>query len=271
MGKACSRRKHERCAKMFYNPLMSSIDLNCDLGEGCGNDERLMPLISSANIACGLHAGDSETMKRTVDLAVQHGVAIGAHPSYPDRENFGRIDVNLSPNEIEQIVTDQIQSLQNICDAAGAKINHVKPHGALYNRSARDVEVAGAIAIAVKRFDEDLVLFGLSGSHSIAAAHSMGLKTANEVFGDRNYQSNGSLTPRDQPDAMITDEQIAVSRVLDMVKYGRVRSLGGIMVRIAAETLCIHGDGEKAVEFATNIRRELIANGINVGNADVRN
>lgn len=240
---------------------MPSIDLNCDLGEGCGNDELLMPLISSANIACGFHAGDADTMKRTVDLAIKHGVAIGAHPGYPDRDNFGRTDMELSGSEIEDIVTRQIEALDMICTAAGAKIAHVKPHGALYNRSARDPLVAKAVANAVRQFDEKLVLFGLSGSHSISEAKNLGLKTASEVFADRTYRNDGSLTPRTAANALIKDEDCAVEKVLDMVKYGRVRSTDGIMVRIVAETICIHGDGERAVDFARNLRREFFASG----------
>ncbi len=243
---------------------MPPIDLNCDLGEGCRNDERLMPLITSANIACGYHAGDVDTMKRTVDLALEHGVAIGAHPSYRDRENFGRTDMELSPHEIEGIVSEQLESFHLVCDAAGATIRHVKPHGALYNQSARDAEVAEAIARAVKRFDANAILFGLSGSHSITAAKAIGLKTANEVFADRSYSSDGSLTPRSEPNALIADEIEAVSRILDMVRYGRVRSTDGIMIRISAETLCIHGDGSRAVEIATDLRNELSRNDIEI-------
>lgn len=246
------------------NHVMSSIDLNCDLGEGCGNDERLMPLITSANIACGFHAGDTETMKQTVDLALEHGVAIGAHPGYPDHDNFGRSEMEFSAEQVEEIVAEQIEKLMTLCLAVGAEIRHVKPHGALYNRSARDRAVARAIAKAVKQHDPDLALFGLSGSHSIFEAANLGLKTVSEVFADRTYSSDGSLTPRSDPRALIVDENAAVSQVLDMVKYGRVRSVDGIMVSITAETLCIHGDGAKAVEFATHVRKSLAMNEIDV-------
>lgn len=241
---------------------MPSIDLNCDLGEGCGNDAQLMPLITSANIACGFHAGDADSIKRTIDLAIEHGVAIGVHPGYRDRENFGRIDLDLPYEEIGQIVSQQIEILKNLCDKAGAEIRHVKPHGALYNRSARDPSIARAIAESVKKHDEDLVLFGLSGSHSIAEAERVGLRTASEVFADRTYQSDGSLTPRTDPRALIHDEDTAVLQVLDMVKYGRVRSIDGIMAAISAETLCIHGDGPTAVKIASSIRHELLENGV---------
>ena len=237
--------------------MMFSIDLNCDLGEGYGNDAELMPLISSANIACGYHAGDADTMKRTVELAIKHNVAIGAHPGYADRENFGRTPLNLPAAEVKDLVSDQIAALSRIAQAAGSRLKHVKPHGALYNQSAKNPELAAVIAKAVKQVDSKLVLFGLSGSHSISEAERIGLKTASEVFADRTYQSNGTLTPRTDADAMIRDENIAVEQVLDMIKYGRVRSTDAIMVKIKPETVCIHGDGVKAVEFASLMRRKF--------------
>lgn len=234
-----------------------SIDLNCDLGEGYGNDAELMPLISSANIACGYHAGDADTMKRTVELAIKHNVAIGAHPGYADRENFGRTPLNLPAAEVEDLVSDQIAALSRIAQAAGSRLKHVKPHGALYNQSAKDPELAAVIAKAVKQVDAKLVLFGLSGSHSISAAERIGLRTASEVFADRTYQNDGTLTPRTDAHAMISDENIAVEQVLDMIKYDRVRSTDAIMIRIIADTVCIHGDGVKAVEFASLMRRKF--------------
>ena len=243
---------------------MLSIDLNCDLGEGCGNDAELMKLVSSANIACGGHAGDVETMKRTVDLAIENGVAIGAHPGYPDRENFGRLPISLSAADTERTVTEQIGVLNEIIQAAGGKLAHVKPHGALYNQAAREPEIAASIAKAVSAFDDKLVLFGLSGSHSISEAQKLGLRTASEVFADRTYQTNGSLTPRADPNSLIHDREIAVTQVLDMIKYGRVRSVEAIMIAITAETVCIHGDGDEAVEFAESIRYALTEHGIEI-------
>lgn len=234
-----------------------SIDLNCDLGEGYGNDAELMPLISSANIACGYHAGDADTMKRNVELAIKHNVAIGAHPGYADRENFGRTPLNLPAAEVKDLVSDQIAALSRIAQAAGSRLKHVKPHGALYNQSAKTPELAAVIAKAVKQFDAKLVLFGLSGSHSISAAERIGLRTASEVFADRTYQNDGTLTPRTDAHSMISDENIAVEQVLDMIKYGRVRSTDAIMIRIIADTVCIHGDGVKAVEFASLMRRKF--------------
>jgi 5-oxoprolinase (ATP-hydrolysing) subunit A len=243
---------------------MLSIDLNCDLGEGCENDAELMTLVSSANIACGGHAGDIETMRRTVDLAIENGVAIGAHPGYPDRENFGRLPMLLSAAETKQVILDQIATLNEIVRAAGGKLTHVKPHGALYNHSARDPETAASIANAVAAFDTKLILFGLSESHSIREAQKLGLRTASEVFADRTYQSDGSLTPRTIANALINDQAAAANQVLDMVKYGRVRSVDSIMIRISAETVCIHGDGDSAVAFASSIRAALTEHGIQI-------
>ena len=235
------------------------------MGEGCGNDAELMNYVSSVNIACGYHAGDQETMKRTVDLALEKGVAIGAHPSYPDRENFGRSDMDLPPAEVYKLVQDQIFALSLFCDKAGATLCHVKPHGALYNQSARSPEIAQTIAKAVSDVNQKLILFGLSGSHSIAEAKKIGLQTASEVFADRTYQTDGTLTPRSVPNALITDEDTAVTQVMDMIKYSRVRSTEAIMIPIIAETVCIHGDGEHALEFAWLIHHSLIENGIEIG------
>jgi UPF0271 protein len=243
---------------------MPSIDINCDLGEGCGNDAELMKCISSANIACGYHAGDAETMKRTVDLAIGNGVAIGAHPSYPDRENFGRTAMEMSLDDIREMVTDQIAALDKFVRSAGGKLMHVKPHGALYNRSARDAELAASIAEAVRDFDNTLILFGLSRSSSISEAVKVGLRTASEVFADRTYQTNGSLTPRTESNALIRNTDTAITQVLDMIKYGRVRSTEAIMIPIVAETVCIHGDGEHAVAFARAVKSTLKENGVTI-------
>ncbi|MEQ1643694.1 MAG: 5-oxoprolinase subunit PxpA [Pyrinomonadaceae bacterium] len=240
------------------------IDLNCDMGEGCGSDSELMSYISSANIACGYHAGDADTMKRTIDLALENGVAIGAHPGYTDRENFGRTSMKLPVTEIHKLVTDQIAELNEIAGRCGGRLSHVKPHGALYNQAARDTELAAAIAEAVRDFDDSLVLYGLANSISISTAANLGLKTANEVFADRTYQTDGSLTPRSEPNALITDEATAVDQVLDMIKYGRVRSTEAIMIPIVADTVCIHGDGEHAVDFARAINSELRRNGVTI-------
>jgi UPF0271 protein len=210
------------------------MQINCDLGEGIGNDAELMPYIDEANIACGFHAGDAFTMRETVALCIRHKVKIGAHPSYLDRENFGRKEIELSPEEIYLLVRKQVETLKKITEQAGAKLNHVKPHGALYNISAKNEAVAKAIAKAVKDIDSSLILFGLKNSHSIAAAKNIGLKTAEEAFADRRYESDGSLTPRSQPGACFTE----IQDVLNQVE------------KIKADTWCIHGDGPYAVDFA---------------------
>ena len=240
------------------------IDLNCDMGEGYGNDAELMDYVSSANIACGFHAGDAATMRTTVETAIEKGVAIGAHPGYRDRENFGRIAMRLSPKKIHDIVTEQIATLNEIATTCGGKLTHVKPHGALYNQAARDSELAAAIAEAVFTIDANLVLFGLSGSVSIVEAEMRGLRTASEVFADRTYQPDGSLTPRIEPNALINDAQMAAAQVVQMVTQQTVTALDGQTVRIKADTICIHGDGSHALEFAGAIAAALAANNIKI-------
>lgn len=242
------------------------IDLNCDLGEGAGHDVELMPLITSANIACGAHAGDEATMRATVELALRHGVAVGAHPGFADREHFGRRELAVTPEEVFQLVRAQTLALQKIAHTAGAKLGHVKLHGALYNLAARDTAIAEAAAYAVRDAGPDLVWFGLAGSASLAAVRECGLRVASEVFADRTYQPDGSLTPRSRPDALITDENVAVAQALRMVREGRVRATDGAEVAIRADTLCLHGDGAHAVEFARRIRAELAAAGVDVRN-----
>jgi len=218
------------------------MQINCDLGEGIGNDAALMPYIDEANIACGFHAGDAFTMRETVALCIRHGVKIGAHPSYLDRENFGRKEIELSPEEIYLLVKKQIETLNQIVKTAGGKLNHVKPHGALYNTSAKNEVVAKAIAKAVKDVNGDLILFGLKGSLSIEVAQAIGLKTAEEAFADRRYESDGSLTPRSQPGACFTE----IQDVLDQAE------------KIKADTWCIHGDGPHALEFAKALQAKAL-------------
>ena len=203
-------------------------------------------------------------MRRTVELALENGVAIGAHPGYRDRGNFGRTEMSLSRDEVRRLIIDQLEALKAECDRQGAKIRHIKPHGALYNQAAKDRELASAIAEAVSDFDSGLTFYGLSGSLMIEEAERAGLKTASEVFADRTYQSDGRLTPRSQPNALIFETETSLTQVLDMVKYGRVRSTDAIMVPIKAETICIHGDGPTAVEFAKLIRERLTSEGINI-------
>ena len=227
-----------------------SIDLNCDVAEGIGNEKELMPFISSANIACGYHAGNEELMKETVDLCLKYDVAIGAHPSFPDHENFGRTNMNLPLDEVSKIVTDQLHLLRKIADVQGAKLHHVKPHGALYNMAVKDPALANCVAMAIKNFDETLILYGLSGSVMITEGDRIQLRTAHEVFADRTYQPDGTLTPRIQPNALIIDEQEAIAQAMRMVKENRVRAVNGIDIAVKADTICLHGDGKHAVEFA---------------------
>ena len=248
---------------------MLSIDINCDVGEGFDLDAELMPFISSANIACGYHAGDEDTMRRTVELALQHNVAVGAHPSYPDRINFGRIDMEFNLPYLQQIITDQICLLQKICFEFGLQLHHVKPHGALYNRAAWDEAVASCICDAIKNANPSLkLLYGLSGSKMKAAAGAADLKFINEVFADRTYRDDASLTPRTEPNALIADIDDATNQVVQMIKKGTVTSVSGNEVSIIAETICIHGDGKYALQFAGNIYETLKAKGIHINAAD---
>ncbi len=235
------------------------VDINCDMGEGMGNDELIMPFISSANIACGYHAGDPVTMWATIESALKHKVSIGAHPSFLDRNNFGRSEMNIHKEEVYDLVTQQLIILTEIASSLDTKLNHVKPHGALYNMSAREPVLANIIAKAVKDFDGNLILFGLSGSYSISEAKAVGLKTASEVFADRTYQDDGTLTPRSQQNAMIVEIGKAVNQVLQMLKEGTVTSISGKTIPVVAETICIHGDGRQAVEFAKNIYNAIKA------------
>lgn len=245
---------------------LPAIDLNCDMGEGMDSDAAIFPFITSANIACGGHAGDEDTMRRTAALALQNGVAIGAHPSYPDRDQFGRVDVlgkTLSLAGLFEVLREQLSLLQEVCRSTGTRLRHVKPHGALYNRAARDADVAEVVVQAVAQFDASLLFYGLSGSEMRRAADAAGLRFVSEVFADRTYQPDGSLTPRSQPDALIEDPALAVAQVLRMAQQGNVMTFRG-PVSISAETICLHGDGPHAAEFAGLIRGALAAKGIRV-------
>ena len=240
-----------------FRTRVSSIDLNCDLGEGAGHDAELMPLITTANIACGAHAGDEATMRATVALAQRYGVAIGAHPGFADREHFGRRELPLSPAEVKILVAGQINALRAL-----APVRHVKPHGALYNMAARDAALAAAVAGAVQAVDPALVLVGLAGSELLRAGRVLGLRVVSEVFADRTYQVDGTLTPRSRPDALILDEAAAVAQVLRMVCEGVVRARDGTDVPVEADTICLHGDGPHAVAFARRLNEELRRAGI---------
>lgn len=245
------------------------IDLNCDMGEAfgpwpMGADEALMQHITSANIACGFHAGDATVMRKTVRLALRYGVAIGAHPGFPDLQGFGRRNMQCTPDEVYAMVLYQIGALQAIAKAEGGSLAHVKAHGALYNMAAKDRALADAIAKAVKDAGEHLVLFGLSGSAQTAAAEAIGLRTAHEVFADRTYQNDGTLTPRSQPGAMVATVEDAVTQALQMATQGRVTTLQGQTIALRADTLCLHGDGEHALQFAVAIHAAFERAGVKI-------
>lgn len=238
------------------------IDLNADLGEGCGADEALLELVTSANIACGWHAGGAQAMRDCVRWAVERNVSIGAHPSFHDPENFGRKEMDLPADEIYAGVLYQLGALSAIAQAEGGRIAHVKPHGALYNQAARDPAIAGTIVAAIRDFDPSVAVFGLAGSGFITAAREAGLNAVEEVFADRGYRADGSLVPRSQPHALVEDEDEMLARTLEMVRGRRVRAVTGEWVPLNAQTVCLHGDGPHALAFARRIRAALEQNGI---------
>lgn len=238
---------------------INQIDLNCDMGEGIGNDTAIMPYITSTNIACGFHAGNGESIRRTIDLALQYNVHVGAHPSFRDKENFGRTEMELPPDKVYAIVIEQIIKVDLIAQEKGAILHHVKPHGALYNMAARDARLAQTIAQAVKDFREDLILYGLSGSYLISEAEKIGLETRSEVFADRTYQEDGSLTSRSHANALIEEEEQSIQQVLQMIQKGTVTTVAGTTIPINAETICIHGDGKHAIRFAKAIHQAIRA------------
>ncbi|SDX58849.1 LamB/YcsF family protein [Hymenobacter psychrophilus] len=245
------------------NPTLT-IDLNCDLGESfgaysLGQDEAILPFVTSANIACGYHAGDPAVMKRTVRLALHHGVALGAHPGLPDLVGFGRREMAISPEEAYDMTVYQMGALLAFVRAEGGTLHHVKPHGALYNMAAVSPALAEALAEAVYRVAPEACLYGLAGSALTRAGEKLGLRTAHEVFADRSYQPDGTLTPRRQPGALLTDPAEAEAQVLRMVREGRVRAQSGEDVVIRADTVCLHGDGPHALEFARRLRAALAA------------
>jgi len=248
---------------------MHKIDFNCDMGEGygawrMGDDVALLDHVTSANVACGFHAGDPATIHRTVKAAVEKGVAIGAHPSLPDLQGFGRRTMNISPAEVYDITVYQVGAVAAFARACGGRLSHVKAHGALYNMAAKDRALADAIAAAVRDVDSSLVLFALSGSELIAAAQAAGVTAAAEVFADRSYQDDGSLTPRGRPGAMIEEVEVSIEQVRRMVLDGIVRAQSGKEVPVRADTLCIHGDQSGALEFAQRIRAALEKAGVEI-------
>lgn len=246
-----------------------SIDLNCDLGESFGNytigcDKDIIPLISSANIACGSHAGDPVVMRNTVHLAAKANIALGAHPGYPDLQGFGRRNMALTADETYAFVLFQIGALAGFCKAEGTRLHHVKPHGQLYNTAAQDEKLANAIAQAVYDFDPQLILVGLAGSKLIKAGKSVGLTTAEELFLDRNYEDDGTLRSRKLPDAVIHDDTFAIKRAIAAIQTGTVTTYSGKVIPIKAETICVHGDTPEALAYVKRVRAALAEAGIEI-------
>ncbi|PCE25978.1 hypothetical protein BWP39_15730 [Paraburkholderia acidicola] len=243
---------------------MKAIDLNVDMGEGFGNDIALLEFATSVNIACGWHAGDAATMRRTAAAALKRGVAIGAHPSYSDRENFGRVVLNVTTDEIYTGVLYQIGALAAIVKGLGGHVSHVKPHGALYNEAERDENVADAIVRAVRDHDSSMAVFGLAEGQLVDAARRAGLTAFDEVFADRGYTAEGKLVPRNEPGALIEADADALQQVLEMVRHQHVKSVSGGYVSVRPDTVCLHGDGEHALTFAQEIRAALRSEGVTV-------
>ena len=243
--------------------------INCDMGEGfglyrMGDDAALMPFIDLANVACGFHAADPSIMRATVRLAKQHGVQVGAHPSLPDLQGFGRREMRVSADEVRAMTLYQIGALHAFVRAAGARLAHVKPHGALYNMAARDRALADAIAHAVHDFDPQLRLFGLAGSALIDAGKALNLPLATEAFADRHYLADGSLQPRGEPGAVLDDADLATAQAIGIARDGTVQAANGQPVALRADTLCLHGDGAHAVVLARQLRAALEAAGLRI-------
>lgn len=235
--------------------MLVKIDINCDMGESfgiykLGRDEEILDYVTSANIACGFHAGDPSTMRKTVKMALEKQIGIGAHPGFSDLAGFGRRYIDISPEEVYDLVIYQLGALQAFVKSEGGKLQHVKPHGALYNMAAKSFPISEAIAEAIYRVEPDLILFGLAGSELIKAGKKVGLRSASEVFADRTYQEDGSLTPRRDANALIKERSVAVNQVIQMIIHGKVATSSGKEIPIKADTICIHGDSEKALDFA---------------------
>lgn len=241
---------------------MYQIDLNCDLGESFGNykigmDEEVIPLISSANVACGYHASDPIVMQQTIAMTKKFGTAVGAHPGFPDLMGFGRRNLSVSPAEAKAYTLYQLGALDAFCRTQGVKLQHVKPHGALYNMAAKDYELARGICEAIYEFDKDLIVLALSGGQLIRAGQDIGLRTALEFFSDRAYEEDGTLVNRRKEGAVITDENEALARVVRMIKENKLTAITGKDISIKADSVCVHGDGVKALEFVEKIREKL--------------
>ncbi|MBC9786382.1 LamB/YcsF family protein [Heliobacterium chlorum] len=245
------------------------VDLNCDLGESFGAyrigcDEEMIAVATSVNIACGLHAGDPDVMARTVDMALRAGTAIGAHPGFPDLAGFGRREMQMAPAQVTNLIIYQVGALQAFVHGAGGRLNHVKPHGALYNMAAKKDELAEAIAIGIKKIDPNLILYGLSGSRLIKAGKKMGLRVAQEVFADRSYKADGTLTSRSHPLAVIHDPEVAALRVMQMVSSQTVQAIDSSILSLEADTVCLHGDNPSSLDMAQRLRRCLEEEGIEI-------
>ncbi len=252
---------------------MYRVDLNSDLGESFGRytlgmDEKVIPLITSANVACGYHASDPVVMEKTISMAKEAGIRVGAHPGFPDLMGFGRRNMNVTPAEAKAYTLYQLGALQAFCKAKGVTMQHVKPHGAFYNMAAKDEALSRAICEAIASFDENLIVLALSGGELARVAKEMGLRTALEVFADRGYEEDGSLVDRRKEGALITDEEQAISRVIRMVKEKKVTAVTGKDIPIQADSVCVHGDGEKALAFVERIRKALTQEGISICSLD---
>lgn len=243
---------------------MMHIDFNADLAEGCGNDQALLQLVSSANICCGIHAGNAVEMHNALQQAKLNHVRIGAHPSFPDREHFGRMAMDLPDHELQAHLIYQLGAIQALCQQAGVHLAYVKPHGALYNQSAQNPKLARLIAQTVKDFNPQLKIMGLANSHSLKEAQALGLGVISEVFADRRYLADGTLVPRTHEKAKIEHDDEAIEQVLNMVEHGKVHSIDGKEITVQADSVCLHGDGEHTLIFANKIRTALLERGIHI-------
>ena len=240
------------------------IDLNADVAEGCGQDDKLLTIVSSANVCCGLHAGSYSEMLATLQLAKKNNVRVGAHPGLDDRENFGRTNQTLNEADYRALLSYQLGATKALCDLVGVPLEYVKPHGALYNQAAVDEALSDILVSEIKRFDPNLKVMGLSGGYLVKSAKNHGLEAISEVFADRNYEKDGSLVSRTKDNALITDTDEAISHVLQMITEGTVTSVCGAKVPVDAQSICLHGDGEHAILFAQNIKEQLERKGITI-------
>ena len=250
--------------KIDASKTVDSVDLNADVAEGCGQDDKLLTIVSSANVCCGLHAGSYAEMLATLQLAKQNNVRVGAHPGLNDRENFGRTNQSLDEGEYRALMAYQLGATKALCDLVGVSLKYVKPHGALYNQAASDEKLSDILVSEIKRFDPTLKVMGLSGGYLVKSAKNHGLEVISEVFADRNYEKDGSLVSRSKDNAVITDTDKAVKHVLQMINEGEVTSICGATVPVEAQSICLHGDGEHAISFAQEIKKQLELQGIKI-------